>query len=204
MLIFHGRRISLNLVLLLVVVNYVSWFRLVLMYISCIISIGLSHAHLPGFYLLSAIVHRNRFFRCTNNKSSESKVNFRQTSNRCKRVLEAAKLAYANKTKELITSEKLGFRDLLVFSAKVNLLYLLYSTARRCCLRHLIKAKLFAKNFSNNSNLDDSDFSWPVFPCRTNLKLHNVSVTPKMVKKVTMNLDLSQRHLALIVFQWWF
>ena len=111
MLIFHGRRISLNLVLLLVVVNYVSGFRLVLMYISCIISIGLSHAHLPGFYLLSAIVHRNRFFRCTNNKSSESKVNFRQTSNHCKRVLEAAKLAYANKTKEFTSSEKLGSWD---------------------------------------------------------------------------------------------
>ena len=27
----------------------------------------------------------------------------------------------------------------IVFSTKVNLLYLLYSTARRCCLLHLIK-----------------------------------------------------------------
>ena len=44
-------------------------------------------------------------------KSSDSKVNFRQASNRCKRVLEAAKLAYANKTKESITSQKLGSRD---------------------------------------------------------------------------------------------
>ena len=44
-------------------------------------------------------------------KSSESKVKFRQASNRCKRVLEAAKLAYANKTKESITSQKLGSRD---------------------------------------------------------------------------------------------
>ena len=32
----------------------------------------------------------------------------------------------------------------------------------------------------------------PVFPSRTNLKLHNISVTPKMVKKVIMNLDLSK------------
>ena len=44
-------------------------------------------------------------------KSSESKVKFRQASNRCKRVLEAAKLAYATKTKESITSQKLGSRD---------------------------------------------------------------------------------------------
>ena len=53
------------------------------------------------------------------------------------------------------------------------------------------KAKLFAKNFFKNSNLDDSGFSLPVFPSRTNLKVH-ISVTPKMVKKVIMNLDLSK------------
>ena len=54
------------------------------------------------------------------------------------------------------------------------------------------KAKLFAENFSKNSNLDDSGISLPVFPSRTNLKLHNISVTCKMVKKVIMNLDLSK------------
>ena len=54
------------------------------------------------------------------------------------------------------------------------------------------KAKLFAKNFSKNSNLDDSGISLPVFPSRTNLKLHNISITPKMVKKVIMNFDLSK------------
>ena len=53
------------------------------------------------------------------------------------------------------------------------------------------KAKLFAENFSRNSNLDDSGISLPVFPSRTNLKLHNISVTPKMVRKVATNLDLS-------------
>ena len=47
-----------------------------------------------------AIVHRNHFFcLCQQNKSSESKVKFRQACNCCKRVLEAAKLAYATKTK---------------------------------------------------------------------------------------------------------
>ena len=47
----------------------------------------------------AAIVHRNHFF-CLyqKDKSSDSKVKFRQASNRCKRVLEAVKLAYANKT----------------------------------------------------------------------------------------------------------
>ena len=36
---------------------------------------------------------------------------FRQASNHCKRVLEAAKLAYATKAKESITSQKLGSWD---------------------------------------------------------------------------------------------
>ena len=46
------------------------------------------------------------------------------------------------------------------------------------------KAKLFAENFSKNSNLDDSGISLPLFCSRTNLKWHSISVTPKMVKKV--------------------
>ena len=54
------------------------------------------------------------------------------------------------------------------------------------------KAKLFAENVSKNSNLDDSGISLPVFPSRTNLKLHNIFVTHKMVKKIIMSLDLSK------------
>ena len=46
----------------------------------------------------TAIVHRNHFFHLyQQNKSSESKVKFTQASNRCKRVLGGAKLAYATK-----------------------------------------------------------------------------------------------------------
>ena len=52
------------------------------------------------------------------------------------------------------------------------------------------KAKLFAENLSRNPNLDESGISLPVSPSRTNLKQHNISVFPKMVKKVKMNLDL--------------
>ena len=54
------------------------------------------------------------------------------------------------------------------------------------------KANFFPKNFCKNSNLDDSGISLHVFPSRTNLKLHNISVTPKMVKKVIVNLDSSK------------
>ena len=49
-----------------------------------------------------------------------------------------------------------------------------------------------AENVCKNLNLDDSGISLLAFPSRTNLKLHNISVTPKIVKTVKMNLDLSK------------
>ena len=68
----------------------------------------------------AAIAHRNPFFHLyQQNKPSQSKLKFRQASNHCKRVLEAAKLACANKTKEYITSEKLGSWDFWQISNKV-------------------------------------------------------------------------------------
>ena len=54
------------------------------------------------------------------------------------------------------------------------------------------KAKLFAKNFCKNSNFDKPGISLPVFPSKTNLKLRNISVPPKMVKKVITNLGSSK------------
>ena len=54
------------------------------------------------------------------------------------------------------------------------------------------EANFFAQKFSKNSDLNDSDISLPVFPSRTNPKLHNISVTTKMVEKVTMKLDSSK------------
>ena len=60
----------------------------------------------------AAVVYRNHFF-CLyqKDKSSYSKVKSRQASNCCKMVLEPAKLAYANKTKRSITSQKIGSQD---------------------------------------------------------------------------------------------
>ena len=70
---------------------------------------------------------------------------------------------------------------LIVFSTKVNLLYFRFSTVQICCLFASDKAKLFAQNFSKNSNIDDSGSSLLVFPSRTNLKQHNISVTRKFM-----------------------
>ena len=48
------------------------------------------------------------------------------------------------------------------------------------------------KTFLRTLIFDDSGVSLPLFPSRTNLKLPNVPVIPKMVKRVIMNLDLSK------------
>ena len=100
----------------------------------------------------AVIVYRNHFFYLyQQNKSSEFKVKFRQASNYCKRVLESAKLVCANKMKESILSQKLcsqGFGELLiVFSVKVNLLYLLSSTSWRCRPLYLKKHNCLLKTF---------------------------------------------------------
>ena len=82
-------------------VNFVSMFRLELMSVSLIVSIRLSLSHLWfSAACAAAIVHRNHFF-CLyqQNKSSDSKVRFRQAIVHYERLLEAAKLAYANKVK---------------------------------------------------------------------------------------------------------
>ena len=106
--------ISLNSVLLLLLVNFMSGFRLKLMHIYLIVSIRSSLTYLHGF-------HRSHFFRlCQQNKPSESKVKFRQASNCCKRILKAAGLAYANKTKESITSQKLGSRERASIKFKIG------------------------------------------------------------------------------------
>ena len=109
------RKISLSSVLLLQLVNFVScsgwnW---------CIyphhIRSNLTNCSSPWFSAAcaAAIVHRNHFF-CLyqQNKSSESKVKFKQASNCYKRVLQAAKLTYGNKAKDSITSQKLGSCDI--------------------------------------------------------------------------------------------
>ena len=61
---------------------------------------------------VSAIVHGNHFFHLyQQNRSSEPKIKLRQASNHCKSIFTAAKLAYATKTNEYITSQKFGSQD---------------------------------------------------------------------------------------------
>ena len=67
----------------------------------------------------AAIIHRHHFFHLHKVKSSEPKVKFRQASNCWKRVLEASKLAYADKAKGSITSQKLGSEDLWQIASSI-------------------------------------------------------------------------------------
>ena len=118
------------------------------MYISLMLNIRSSLTHLHGFQLL---VHT--WF------SSESKVKFRQASNHCKRTLEAAELAYANKTKESITFQKLGSQNFWQIANSVlnkgkSPIPPLFNEPEVLSFAS-DKEKLFAENFSKKSNLDD-------------------------------------------------
>ena len=113
------------------------------MYISLIVSINSNRTHLHSFQQLVRLYQQNKF--------SESKVNVRQSSNCCKRFLKDDKLAYATKTKESITSQKLGSQDFWQIDNSVlnkgksaipplfNGPNMLSSASN--------KAKIFAKNF---------------------------------------------------------
>ena len=112
-------------------------------------------------------------------------LTFRWVSNRCKRVLEAAKLAYAAETNESIISQKLDSQDFWGIANSVlnknKFTILLLFNGPEVLSSASDKVKPFAKIFSKNFNLDDLGISLPVFPSRTNLKLYSISVTPKMV-----------------------
>ena len=135
-------------------VNFMSGFKLELMYISLIENIRSSLIHLHGLQLLVLLpqfIEVTFFCLYQREKSSDSKVKFRQASNRCKRVLEATKLAYANETKESIISQKLGSCDFLwiansVLNKSKSAIPPLFND-RRFCLLHLKKQNCLLKIF---------------------------------------------------------
>ena len=135
---FHGR-ISLNLVLLLLLVNI----------------------HLHGFQLLVLLPYFTDLYQ--KDKSFDSKVKFRQASIWCKRVLEAAKLASANKTNNSITSQNLGSCDFWQIANSVlnkgkSAIPLLFSglevlpsasdKAQNCLLKTLLKTLILMTQIS--------------------------------------------------------
>ena len=104
-------------------------------------------------------------------------MKFKQVSNRCEKIFEAAKPIDVDETKESITSKKRGSRDFrriansALKKGKFAISILFYEP--EVLLSAFDKAKLFAANFLKNSLF---------FPSRTNLELHHVHVIPKFVK----------------------
>ena len=142
----------------------------------------------------AAIAHRNHFFVCS------SRINLVKLDRLvliAKGFFKLPNLHMLIKQKSLLNPWNLvlgTFGELLiVFSTKVNLLYLPYLTAWRSSVSD--KVKLIAKNLSSISLL--------VFPFRTYLKLHNISVTTKLVKRAITNLNFSKAPVV-IVSQWRF
>ena len=56
-----------------------------------------------------------------------------------------------------------------------------------------------AESFCKNFHLDDSGISLPAFPARIKLKMHNISITLKLIEKVIINLDLSKGSGTLYI-----
>ena len=184
---FHGR-ISLNSVPLLLLENFVSGFRLELIYTSLSKYQVKPHSSLWFSTACAAVlVYRSHFFRLYQQNKSEFKGKLRQTSNCCQRVLESDKRNMQIKQKSPSLPRNLARGTLgklpKVFPTKLNLLYFLYPTALRCCLLYLIKQN-YLLTTCENSNLDDSGISLSVLPCFSlaTLLLHNIFVTPKTLK----------------------
>ena len=100
----------------------------------------------------AAITHRNHFFHLyQQNKSSVSKVKFRQASNCAKGFLRLTNLLMLIKQKKLSLTKILALatfsKTLIVLVAKVNLPYLLYLISLICCLLLLIKQNCLQKTF---------------------------------------------------------
>ena len=111
-------------------------------------------------------------------------MKFSSPVNCCKRVVDATKLAYADKGNDSMTSHKVGSRDFWrisnsVFNEGKSAINSLFNG-------HEVfdKANLIAKIFSDNSKSDDSGNNLPASLSRIALKLQIISVTSKLVKTV--------------------
>ena len=134
----------------------------------------------------ATIVHRNHFFVCTN---IINLLNLKKSSDRlaiiAKRFLKLPNLHMLLKQKSLSLPKNLAlptFNEWFLNKGKFTIT--LYSVAQRYCLLHLIKQNFLLKTFLRTLILMIWITLYLFFSSQTNLKLHNVSITPKMVKKI--------------------
>ena len=145
----------------------------------------------------AAIAHRNHFFHLYHrNRCDETSAAFRTARNNCHRVLSEAKDAYALSIQARIDQEQLGSREFWRITNKVlnrgkspipaiiNDPEVLSSSSD--------KAELFAKIFSVNSTLDDSNNPLPDFPPQTANSISSFKITVKEVSRLIRDLDSSK------------
>ena len=150
---FHGK-IFLNSVPLLLLVNIYEWVDVEIdVYIShCKYQVKSPSSPWSSATCPAVIVCRNHFF-CLyqQNKTSESKESSDRLAIFAKGFLELPNLHMLIKQKSLSLPRNLTLgtfgKLLIVFSTKINLLYLIYSLAWSCCLLHLIKQIVCLKIF---------------------------------------------------------
>ena len=112
-------------------------------------------------------------------------MKFRQASNCCKIILEAAQLAYATKTKESSTSEKFGFHNFWqITNSGLN--------KGKSAISPLFSGPEALFSASDKEKLLKTFLRTLILMTRTYLKLYNIYVTPKMVKIVITNRDSSK------------
>ena len=104
--------------------------------------------------LLLQLIEINSFI-CINQIKGKGKGKFRQASNRCKRFIEAVKLANVDKIRESVTLHKES--DI---APQFNGSYVLSPASD--------ETKLFVETFSEISNLDDSGVSSETFSLAQN------------------------------------
>ena len=166
---FH-EKISLSSVLLRLLVNFLSGFRLELMYISLIVSIRSTVTHLHAFQLFVLLPYFKEitFFICTDRINP---LNLKEGSDRlvifAKGLLKLPNLHVLIKQKSPSLPRNLAlgtFGELLiVFLTKVNLLYLLYSTAWWCDVLHQIKQNCLLKTLPRTLMLMTQVSLYPFF-----------------------------------------
>ena len=145
----------------------------------------------------AAIAHRNHFFhRYHQVLSEEARKQFRAASNRCKRVIEEAKREYAERTRDAISSQKLGSRDFWrihnsVMNKGKSVIPPL-SNGPEILSSSTSKAQLLGKKFASNSTIDCAGIEPPVIPRRTETTISRVFVTPRLVRAIILDLDVAK------------
>ena len=143
---FHGK-ISLIFVLLLLLVNF-EWVQIGID-VYTPYSKSRVNSHLSAWFLatcVAVIIQRFIFFFFFCNNRIKL-LNLKESSEKlvivAKGFLKLPNFPMLLKQKSLSLPRNLALKTfgklLIVFSTKVNLLYLCYSMAWRCCLLHLIK-----------------------------------------------------------------